>query len=161
MENLKNIAEQLARRTVASQPAAPTIIPGCGFSQAPAEVKIVPQQLRKVMVKVTDYDLSVLDLKDISTVIFGYDSTGATILGGGGGAYDLTTPAGIASVEAELSSNINTVYGTTTTTATITLVGSLITINVLCEGPITMPMNGFTMVLLSSGLGFPIPITFA
>lgn len=160
MDNLKNIAEQLARRTQSAQPSAFSKVPGCGYIMPPPEVKVIPQSLNKVMVKVDSYDLSVLDLTDITTALFGYDSTGAAILGGGGGSYDLSTPAGIAAVEAELSSNINTVYGTTTTTATITLVGSLISINVLCEGPITLPMNGFTMILLSSGLGFPIPITF-
>lgn len=160
MDNLKNIAEQLARRTQSSQSSAFNSVPSCGYIMPPPEVKLVPQALSKVILKITNFDLSGFDATAVTLYTSYWDVNGGGTGFGSGGPYDLTTLIGRNTLLSDLLLIIDT-HWSTTSSGTIGLVGSNLSIDILANATTAIPMSIVTVSLSDpNAFSFALPITF-
>lgn len=162
MQNLKNIAEQLARRTQTNQPSGVTSIPGCGIYIPPPEIKTVQQQFNQVLVKVNNLDLGILSLTSAFYAMTVLDNGGFPV---GATTYpvDLTDPLQLNNMLADFINQIDIAFATSAT-GSISLVGTFLTINITGNSLIIPPMYGVGFAIcdaLSGSVNYAIPVTFA
>jgi hypothetical protein len=129
-------------------------------SICPPQVIATPAALSQVMINVNDLDTTGTDLTTIEFLNLNWDSAGSLTSAGGGSGFDLTTLAGRSSLLSALIVILQSTW-TCTPTGTITVSGSLLTIDISAPAIINIPMNTVSIVLTSGVSVIPIPITFS
>lgn len=130
-------------------------------SVCPPQVIQLPCEFEQVQVLLDELDTSGLDLTVAELYCFEFDDAGV-MASFGFGAYDLTNGIDRAAFATQIANMINSVFGTTTTSTACTVSGSLLSINVICEGTISLPMNSVSFSLFSIGSpSFSLPIYYA
>ena len=130
----------------------------------PPQVIITPPApYTQVIINADAFDISPLDVTAIEQTNLQFDNAGIYVGGGSGGGYDLTNGVDRALFATDIANSLNTAYGTTTTSTSCTISGTLLTLNIVCTGTISTPMPAGTVAIYDSLLSstFALPITFA
>ena len=130
----------------------------------PPQVIITPPApYTQVIVNMDAFDTTPLDLTSIGLTAVQFDNAGASVNVGVYGSYDLTSGVSRALFATDIANFINTTYGTTTTSTSCTVSGSLLTVNIVCTGTISTPMEAASFAMYDTALSasFALPITFA
>jgi len=130
----------------------------------PPQVIITPPEpYTQVIINVDAFDITPLDVTQIQQTNLQFDNAGVYVGGGSGGAYDLTNGVDRALFATDIANSLNTAYGTTTTSTSCTVAGTLLTLNIVCTGTISTPMPAGTVAIYDTLLSaaFALPITFA
>ena len=117
----------------------------------PPQVVQLPPEITEVQVLMDDVDTTGIDLTDVVLYDFEFDSAGSFITGGNSGGLDLTSGVDRAIFATQIATRLNNAFGTTTTSTSCTVSGALLTVNVTCNGPITIPMNSASFSMFSIG----------
>jgi hypothetical protein len=122
----------------------------------PPQIIQLPPALTQVQVLMDEFDTAGMDLTSFNVTDLYWDDAGVSS-GGGGASYDLTSGIDRASFATYIANTINTVFGTSTTSTSCTVSGSLLSVNVICNGTVANPMPSVSFAVYD----FPFSITFA
>lgn len=132
----------------------------------PPQVIQLPAAITQVGVNIDSFDLSGLDLTDVYALFLQFDNAGVNTSGAlsGSSPYDLTNGAQRTLFVNDIANEIDTVYGTTVSSATCTLSGSLLSLNIICNGSVSTPMPALSVSIFDGAYSvypFSIPIIFS
>jgi len=128
----------------------------------PPQVVQLPPNITQVQVLMDEYDAIAVDLTDVFYSELQWDSAGVNLGGGGGGAFDLTSAIDRASFATSIANTINVVFGTSTTSVSCTVSGTLLSLNIICDGTIVLPMPSLSIAISdSTGNNFAIPFYYS
>jgi hypothetical protein len=123
----------------------------------PPQIIQLPPNITQVQVLMDEFETSPIDLTAVTVVDVYFDDAGLSFGGGQGGPYDLTTGIDRAAFATYIANTLNVVFGTSTTSTSCTVSGSLLSINVICSGTVANPMPSVSFSLYD----FPFNISFA
>jgi len=127
----------------------------------PPQIIQLPPALTQVQVLMDEFDTTGLDLTAVQVLYLQWDDAGVQAAAATG-SYDLTDGIDRASFATTIGIEINTVFGTSTTSTSCTLSGALLSVNVICNGTIPSPMPSLSISISDlSGINFALPIYYS
>jgi len=127
----------------------------------PPQIIQLPPALTQVQVFMDEFDTTGLDLTAVQVLYLQWDDAGVQAAAATG-SYDLTDGIDRASFATTIGIEINTVFGTSTTSTSCTVSGALLSVNVICNGTIPSPMPSLSISISDlSGINFALPIYYS
>jgi hypothetical protein len=127
----------------------------------PPQIIQLPPALTQVQVLMDEFDTTGLDLTAVQVLYLQWDDAGVQAAAATG-SYDLTDGIDRASFATTIGIEINTVFGTSTTSTSCTVSGALLSVNVICNGTIPSPMPSLSISISDlSGINFALPIYYS
>jgi hypothetical protein len=127
----------------------------------PPQIIQLPPALTQVQVLMDEFDTSGLDLTSANVLYLQWDDAGVQGIIASD-TYDLTDGIDRASFATTIGIEINTAFGTSTTSTSCTVSGALLSVNVICSGTIPSPMPSLSISISDlSGVNFALPIYYS
>ncbi len=128
----------------------------------PPQIVQLPPNITQVQVLMDEFDTAGMDLTALYVADLYWDDAGVST-GGGGASYDLTSGIDRAAFATYIANTINLVFGTSTTSTSCTVSGSLLSLNVICSGTVAdpMPSVSFAVYDFPFTLSFSLPVYYS
>jgi hypothetical protein len=128
----------------------------------PPQIIQLPPALTQVQVLMDEFDITPIDATNVGTTFLSWDDAGIST-GGGSTGYDLTSGIDRAAFATDIANQINNAFGTSTTSTSCTLSGSLLSVNVICSGTIANPMPSVSLAVFDNpfSASFSLPVYYS